>query len=471
MKTLRLLFAGAVLAGLCLPARAAETAAPKTNVLLIIADDLNRSLPCFGQPIVAAPNVERLAARATRFERAYCQYPVCSPSRVSLLSGRRPEQTRMFGNEGPSRTPSLQDAVFMPEHFRGQGYFTARVGKVFHIGRDVPECWDVTEEGTPNGTVIYQPSEPEKLGLADAVAEQGRLDGDTGEGGGWIKLAGAEDRLIDPHTAGRIVELLAPEGPRAGKPFFIACGFRRPHLPWMVPAEYFDRYDAGTLPLPEIGPVRRPGGDPLKPAASADSRRQSLRAYFAAISFMDRQLGRVLDAIDQWELWDNTVVVMLGDNGYHLGTRGGYWGKGTPYEESCGVPLMIATPDREGGRICRRVVEYVDLYPTLADLCGLPAPPATVGRSLRRLLDDPTAPWDHPAYSIGAQGGEPAWLAVSTERFRYVEYSDRKRPAELYDLQVDPREWTNAAQRPELAETLAAMQRLARAHRLAFWSE
>ena len=191
------------------------------NVLFIIADDLNRSLPCYGHPIVKTPNVDRLAARAVRFDRAYCQYPVCSPSRVSFLSGRRPEQTRMFGNEGASRTPSLQDAVFLPEYFRQQGYFTARVGKVFHIGRDVPECWDVTEEGTPGNKIIYQPQEPEKLGLTDSIAAEDKLDGDTGEGGHWYKLTAAEEKLIDPNTARRVSELI--EQGRPGRQTILHC--------------------------------------------------------------------------------------------------------------------------------------------------------------------------------------------------------------------------------------------------------
>ena len=185
MKTFQLLLSGLVLAWVSLPVQGADKPAQRPNVLFIIADDLNRGLPCYGHPVVKTPNVDRLAARAVRFDRAYCQYPVCSPSRVSFLSGRRPEQTRMFGNEGASRTPSLQDAVFLPEYFRQQGYFTARVGKVFHIGRDVPECWDVTEEGTPGNKIIYQPQEPEKLGLTDSIAAEDQLDGDTGEGGHW----------------------------------------------------------------------------------------------------------------------------------------------------------------------------------------------------------------------------------------------------------------------------------------------
>jgi uncharacterized sulfatase len=439
-------------------------------VLLIIADDLNRSLPCYAHPIVKTPNVDRLAARAVRFERAYCQYPVCSPSRVSFLSGRRPEQTRMFGNEGSSRTPSLQDAVFLPEYFCRQGYFTARVGKVFHIGRDVPECWDVTEEGTPDNKIIYQPQEPMKLGLTDKIVAEDQLDGDTGEGGHWYQLRAAEDSLIDPQTARRVSELIE-HGAQGEKPFFIACGFRRPHLPWMAPLDDFDVYPPDRLPLPVAGNVARPGGDANRPAASPESRRASLCGYFACISFMDRQLGRVLDTLDRLRLWDNTVVMLLGDNGYHLGTRGGYWGKGTPYEDSCGVPLLIAAPGKAQAASCRRVVEYVDFYPTLVELCGLPPRRDLEGRSLRPLLDDPISPWDHAAFSIGAKNNEPAWLAVSTDRFRYVEYADPRRPPELYDIQADPREWTNLAGQAEHAETLAKVKKLAAEHQAKFWTQ
>ncbi len=470
MRTIQFLVATLPLAAVGLSIQAAEKSAQRPNVLFIIADDLNRSLPCYGHPIVQTPNVDRLAARAVRFDRAYCQYPVCSPSRVSFLSGRRPEQTRMFGNEDASRTPSLQDAVFLPEYFRQQGYFTARVGKVFHIGRDVPECWDVTEEGTPDGKVIYQPQEPQKLGLADSITAEGQLDGDTGEGGHWYTLEAVEDKLIDPNTARRVSELIE-RGNQGGKPFFVACGFRRPHLPWMVPSEFFELYAPATVPLPVRGDVPRPGGDPQQPAASDDSRRASLRAYFACISFMDRQLGRVLDTLDRLELWDNTIVMLIGDNGYHLGTRGGYWGKGTPFEESCGVPLLIAAPGKARATSCRRVVEYVDFYPTLVDLCGLPPRRDLEGRSLRPLLDNPTAPWEHAAFSIGARNNEPAWLAVSTDRFRYVEYADARRRPELYDIQADPREWTDLAGQAEHAERLAKMRKLAAEHQAEFWRQ
>lgn len=448
---------------------ASETGPAKPNVLFIIADDLNRSLPCYGHSIVRTPHVDRLAANALRFDRAYCQYPVCSPSRVSFLSGRRPEQTKMFGNEGASRTPSLQNAVFLPEHFRRQGYFTARVGKTFHIGRDVPECWDVSEEGTPENQIVYQPQEPEKLGLAESVRAQGMLDGDAGESGQWLRLDGAPEKLIDPRTARRVSQLIQ-QGSQSGKPFFVACGFRRPHLPWMLPQEFFDLYPLEHLPLPVKGDVPRPGGDRNKPAASDESRRAALQAYLAAVSFMDKQLGQVLDTLDRLHLWERTVILLIGDNGYHLGSRGGYWGKGTPYEESCGVPLLIAAPGLTRGSGCGRVVEFVDLYPTLLELCGLPQPEGLAGRSLRPLLENPSAAWDRPAYSIGARNGLPAWLAVSLERYRYVEYADPKKPVELYDIEADPREWRNLAGDAAHAGPLEELKKLAAGHRQKYWN-
>jgi uncharacterized sulfatase len=179
----------------------------------------------------------------------------------------------------------------------------------------------------------------------------------------------------------------------------------------------------------------------------------------------------VLDTLDRNQLWDETVVLLLGDNGYHLGTRGGYWGKGTPYEDSCGVPLLVAAPGMAGASDCQRVVEFVDCYPTLVDLCGLPPRRDLEGRSLRPLLSDPTASWTHAAFTIAARNGEPSWLAVSTERFRYVEYADGRRPAELYDIQVDPREWTDLAARPEHAGNLAELRRLAADHRAEYWGQ
>lgn len=440
-------------------------AAPRPNVLFIIADDLTRSLGCYGHPTVKSPNVDRLAALGIRFDRTYCQYPVCSPSRVSFLSGRRPEHTGMYGNEGASRTPLLKDAVFMPEYFRQQGYFTARVGKVFHIGRDVPECWDVTEEGAPANKIIYQPQEVEKLGLVDAIITQGRLTGGGGEGNSWTVTSAPDKKLIDWRTATRIVELIE-QANKAEKPFFIACGFRRPHLPHLAPKPYFDAYADDDVPMPEKSPVVHPR---VKSTPSDTDTRDGMHSYLACVTFMDAQLGRVLDAMDRLKLWDNTIVILIGDNGYHLGSRGGYWGKGTGYDESCGVPMIVVASGKSKNTACKRVVEYLDLYPTLVEMCGLPPTKGLEGRSIRPLLNDPHAPWDHAAFSIVARQDKPSVLAVSTERYRLIENEDGRGGIELYDIQADPREWNNLAEKSEHAAALSRLRHLAQEHKAKLW--
>ena len=440
-----------------------RAAAP--NVLFIIADDLTKTLPAYGYTLAQTPNVDRLAARSVRFDRAYCQYPVCSPSRVSFLSGRRPEQTGMYGNEGASRTPLLKDAVFLPEHFKANGYFTARLGKVFHIGRDVPECWDVTEEGSPGKAIVFQPQEAEKLGLEKLVTATHRLKGVGGEGASYAILSGGADQLIDVRNGKRAAELLKQGAQQnaAGKPFFLAVGFRRPHLPHLATQEFFDRYPAEKMPLPESGGPKISG---IKSDIAAADSREALRGYLACVSFMDEQLGRVLDALDANQLWSNTIVVLLGDHGYLLGSRGGWWGKNVLYNEAASTALFVAAPGKAKGVSSPRVVEFLDFYPTLAELCGLPAPVGAEGKSFVPLLTKPEAPWDHVAYTMVAKGNRPAGLAVSSERFRYLENADGV--VELFDVQADPREWRNLTGVSAHAADLDAMKKLAADYKARF---
>ncbi|MEQ2005322.1 MAG: sulfatase [Limisphaerales bacterium] len=439
----------------------------RPNVLFIIADDLTKTLPCYGYPLAKAPNVERLAARALRFDRAYCQYPVCMPSRTSFMSGRRPESTGRLGNEGATRTPQLQDAIFMPQHFKANGYFTARLGKVFHIGADVPECWDVTEEGSPGPRIVYTGAELEKLGLTGNVVAHhefgrgGATFGD-GEGSTYSILNGGKDKLIDVRNGKRAAELIAEHAGKA-QPFFLACGFRRPHLPHLATSEYFDLYPADKMPLPQIGGPKMPS---IKKPVPDHNSREALRGYLACVTFMDEQLGRVLDALDAHQLWDNTIVVLLGDHGYLLGSRGGWWGKGVLYNEAASTALLVAAPGKAKGVGCSRVVEFLDLYPTLADLCGLPAPAGVEGRSFTPLLVNPGAPWEHAGYTMVAPQGKPAGLAVSTERFRYLENANGSQ--ELFDVQADPREWVNLADQPAHAADLARLKKLAADYKTRF---
>lgn len=433
----------------------------RPNVLFLIADDLTKTLPCYHYPLVEAPNVTRLAARAVRFDRAYCQYPLCLPSRMSFLSGLRPERTGKFGNDLASRQDPVPAGVtFLPQHFKANGYFTARLGKVFHIGSDVPSCWDVTEEGTPGQEIIYTPAELDRLGLTGFVTahhEFGRRGQGAGggEGATYAILNGGNERLIDVRNAHRAAELIA-ERAGSGQPFFLACGFRRPHGPHVAPAEYFAPYPADRMPVPAGGGPVMPGI--RQPVPAADSQ-EALRGYLASVTFMDAQLGRVLDALDQHHLWENTIVVFFGDHGYLLGSRGGWWGKGVLYNEAASTVLLVAAPGRAQGTACPRVVEFLDLYPTLADLCGLPAPKNVDGRSFAPLLTDPLAPWPHAAYTILAARGRPNGLAVSTDRFRYLEHPDGRE--ELFDIEADPREWVDLATQPAHATDLAPMKALA----------
>ncbi|MBX7123782.1 MAG: sulfatase [Opitutaceae bacterium] len=446
-------------------AAASSRAVPihRPNVLLIIADDLTKTLPCYGYPIARTPNVDRLAARSVRFDRAYCQYPLCMPSRASFLSGRRPENTGILGNVGKTqRTPQLRDAIFLPQHFRANGYFTARLGKVFHIGRDVAECWDISEEGTPNSEIIYTPLEDTRLGLKENTIAHFELarDGNR-ESASYSVLGGGKEKLIDVRNGQRAAELIAEHAGRA-QPFFLACGFRRPHQPHTVPAPSFVPYPTDKMPLPVSGGPSIPGSKPV----SAHESQEALRGYLASVTFMDEQLGHVLDSLDTHRLWDNTIVVFMGDHGYLLGSRGGWWGKEVLYDEAASTVLLVAAPGMARGTLSPRVVEFIDLYPTLAELCGLPQPTGIDGRSFAPLLAEPAAPWDHAAYTTVATRGHPTGLAVSTERFRYLENADGSQ--ELFDIKADPREWENLFNEPKHAESLAQLQKLAAEYKRAF---
>lgn len=440
----------------------------RPNVVLIIADDLTKTLPCYGYPLAQAPNVERLATRAVRFDRAYCQYPLCMPSRISFLSGRRPERTGILGNVGATRrTPELKDAIFLPQHFRANGYFAARLGKVFHIGRDMAECWDISEEGTPGSEIIYTGMESTRLGITGNIVEhhefgRGSNPAGGGEGATYSVLNGGKEKLIDVRNGKRAAELIAEHAGRV-QPFFLACGFRRPHQPHIAPAESFAPYPAETMPLPASGGPVIPGI--IKPVPARDSQ-EALRGYLASVTFMDEQLGRVLDALDTHHLWDNTLVILMGDHGYLLGSRGGWWGKGVLYNEAASTVLLVAAPGKAQGKSSPRVVEFIDLYPTLVELCGLPMPRGIDGRSFARLLAEPTAPWEHAAYTTVAAGGKPVGLAVSTGQFRYLENADGSR--ELFDIQSDPREWKNLVGERQHAGDLEGLRDLAEGYKRTF---
>jgi uncharacterized sulfatase len=442
------------------PSPSAASADSPVNVLLIIADDLNCDLGCYGHRIVKTPNLDKLAEESVRFEKAYVQYPICNPTRASFLTGLYPETIRVFNNSDHLRQ-ALPDLVTLPQLFRSGGYFTAAFGKVFHRGvlpdqeleMEDPPSWDLRERG--------REGERARRGT-------GR-DFPSGSPFGyrWLAAEGDDEDQKDGAIASEAIRFL--EGRREG-PFFLAVGFHRPHVPLQCPRKYFDLYSledfeapAPSEPSPEA-PKALPSDDSESSFASwsDDDRREFLRGYAACVSFMDAQAGRVLDALDRLHLTESTIIVFLGDQGFHLGEQG-WWGKNTLFERSLRVPLLVRAPGAKGnGRSCSALVELVDLYPTLAELCALPAPPGLEGKSFRSLLENPAGDGRKAAYSILRRGRSVAGRTVRTERWRYTEWNGGALGTELYDYASDAAEESNLASDPAHSKTKGELAKLLR---------
>lgn len=455
------------------------------NVLYLVSDDLNNRLGCYGDPLVKSPHIDRLAARGVRFDRAYCQFPLCNPSRASFLTGLRPDHTRVHENSTQFRR-HVPDCVTMPQTFQRAGYFVARVGKLYHYG--VPT--QIGTDGLDDPPSWMQVVNPRGRDKDDEPKIFSLVPGQFGGTLSWLAAEGTDDEQTDAIGAGAAIQLLEQHRDR---PFFLAVGFYRPHTPYVAPKKYFDLYPRDQIPLPEV-PSNERDGAPAAAYGSAKKeqeqltdalRREAIQAYFASTTFMDAQVGRVLEALERLGLDKHTIVVFHSDHGYHLGEHG-LWQKMSLWENSARVPLVVYDPRAKGnGRACGRTVELVDLHATLADLCVL-APPANLdGDSLRPLLDDPQAPWSHPAFTqvsrgtpVGtfaapAAGSGPApggkkkkgpggfmGYSVRTERWRYVEWDGGRQGAQLYDHEADPLERHNLADDPRHAATVAELRAL-----------
>lgn len=432
---------------------AAAPAAKKLNVLLIVADDLRDTLGCYGNTAVRTPNIDRLGARAVRFDRAYVQYTVCNPSRSSFLTGLRPDQTGITDNRTPLRD-RLPEAVTFPQLLKNAGYHAEAFGKIFHLGggrdatlrekwMDVSHSWDAAQsfEATPVGGKK----------LAGRDLSQGKLAWCN-----WGAMAGGDDDQPDGQLARAVSARIEELGAR---PWIIGAGFMKPHDPFIAPQKYFDLYPDNSLTL------HRPPGDqtPAPPLAvgfgelgatfaqfTDRERLEFQRAYYACTSFMDAQVGRVLDTLDRLKLWESTIVIFIGDHGYHLGERA-WWNKNTLFERSCRAPLLIAAPGVSPG-VARGLVEFVDLYPTVAELCGLVPPPGLAGQSLRPLLGNPAAPGKPAAFTLVTRGSARG-DSIRTDGWRFTRWSDGA--VELYDHAADPEEDRNVAvQHPDVVRDL-----------------
>ena len=457
-----LLFAFLSLLAANCDARAAEANdAKKPNVLFIAVDDLNTCMGCYGDPLVKTPNIDRLAARGVRFDKAYCQFPLCSPSRVSLLTGLRPETTRIFELKTDFRT-ILPEAVTLPQAFQRAGYFTARVGKMFHYGvpgqigtsgLDDPRSWNQVvnprgrDKEEEDKVVNYTP----RRGLGSAMS--------------FYAADGTDEEQTDGKAATEAIRLLEERGQA---PLFLGVGFYRPHTPYVAPKRYFDMYPLSSIKLPDNPPddwedIPEPALNirPFNYGLTDEQCRECTRAYYASITFMDAQVGRLLDALDRLKLADNTIIVLWGDHGYLLGEHG-QWMKQSLFEESARVPVIISAPGEKGnGQGCPRVVETIDIYPTLCDLAGVAAPDNLAGVSLRPLLENPMAPWSRPAFTQVRRQGFPG-RSVRTERWRYTEWDHGRKGVELYDHEADPREFKNLARDPKYAATVRQLRGLLR---------
>lgn len=459
---------GATAAAWALPTVGAP-ATRRRNVLFIAVDDLRPQLGCYGHEQMVSPHLDRLASAGVPFSRAYCQQAVCAPSRASLLTGMRPDGTGIYDLFTPVRK-KLPQVVTLPQHFKDSGYRTYSLGKIYHHRNDDAPGWG--EKPWHPGGPSYQ--WPDSQALDEYAARRSRGQAFRRRGPATEAADVADNEYPDGKIADRAIELLRSPGDR---PFFLAVGFYKPHLPFIAPKRYWDLYDPTQIDLadnplkpkdcPDIamhtwGELRSYRGIPARGPLSDDMARHLVHGYYACTSYVDAQIGRLLAELDRLGLRDDTVVVVWGDHGWSLGEHG-LWCKHSNFETCVHVPLILHAPGMRGnGRPCPALVEFTDLYPTLCDLCGLPLPSHLDGKSLRPLLDDPGTQWDSAAYSQYPRGKRMGY-SMRTDRYRYTEWLERDRKTvvarELYDHRSDPGENVSLALGPEHEALMARLSR------------
>lgn len=425
---------------LCMPAFAANPPA-RPNVLFIAVDDLRDWIGYFGHnPQSKTPNYDRLSRMGTSFTRAYCASPVCNPSRTALMSGLLPSTSAVYENNIDFR-PIIPPAKMLTTAFREAGYYVHGAGKIYHEAYRRREEWDdylEKERGDP------------------------RPPAGRSEGVGGIKFAPLDCRDDELSDWGIADYGIASLQRKHDQPFFLAVGFHKPHMPWNVPRKWFDLFPLESIKLP---PYLENDLDDLPPAAvrmahpetdhvpmqKSDRWKEAIQAYLATIAYCDMNLGRLLDALEQSAYRDNTIICLWGDHGWHLGEKH-HWRKFALWEEATKAPFMWVVPGvTKPNTICERTVDFMSIFPTLTDLCGIPTPAHNEGVSIRRLLADPKASWDLPALTTYRFNNH----TVRSEGWRYIRYANGDE--ELYDETRDPNEWTNLAAKPEFAARKAEL--------------
>jgi iduronate 2-sulfatase len=436
-------------------------AAKRMNVLFIASDDLRCDLGCYGDPLVKSPNLDALAKQGLRFNRAYCQQAVCNPSRASLLTGRRPDTLKLYNLTKHFRD-EIPDVVTLPEHFKNNGYFTQNIGKVFHN-------WRTETQGDPQSWSV-----PAVMHYNTHGADKPQVEGEPPPDQAPHPRTEARDVPDEAYFDGRIADLAVQalqERKEAQQPFFLAVGFWKPHLPFNAPLKYWNQYQRSQFSLPD-----NPDPPENVPSLALHDCRELFRSsngqpptdeetlelrhgYFAAISYMDTQVGKILSTLDELGLRDETIIVFWSDHGFHLGEHS-LWCKTSNFENDARVPMIVAPPNyAHAGETTDALVELLDLYPTLVDLCGLPKVDGLEGVSLRPVLKNPElavkdfALTQHPrpAYYKGAP--EAMGYSLRTNGYRYTEWRDWKTgkvvAQELYDHKADPAENHNVAKQQE----------------------
>ena len=457
----------------------------RPNILLILVDDLKTAIGCYGDPLAKTPNIDRLAARGIRFERAYCNQAVCAPSRNNLLLGTRSTSLGIY-SLGQNFRQAAPNAVTMPQFFMRRGYRTEAIGKVLHTGHgnhDDPNSWSVpslhekvVEYLLPTNSASGQLTREEAFFTNQMLNQIRSLP----RGAAWEMTDVPDNAYADGRIAGEGIRRLQAAKQRPNQPFFLALGFVKPHLPFTAPKKYWEMHDPEAFPVspnqkhPEGAPsyAGKKGGEIINYAPltienlkNETIQRKLIHGYYAAASFVDAQIGRVLDELDRLEFSQNTIIVLWGDHGWHLGDHG-YWTKHTNYEQANRIPLIIVAPGINiQGHTTQQLAETVDLYPTLAELTGLPAPtvPQPIdGISLVPVLRDPSRSIRNHAYHCYPRRGRMG-RAIRTEQYRLVEWKKIGSPAnsaeyELYDYINDPGETQNlASEQPETLHRLAAI--------------
>ncbi len=454
----------------------------KPNVLFIAVDDLKPLLGCYGNPHIKSPNIDRLARNGMVFLNTYCQQAVCAPSRASLMSGLRPDASGVHDLDTPLRTVQ-PDVVTLPQHFKSNAYTSLSLGKIYHHPhRDDPQGWSEREWNPGGNWMSY--AAPQTLDYIDKLTEEAIKNGwepkwqGEKKNGPATEMADLPDEdYRDFKTASQAIETMRR---LKGTPFFLATGFYKPHLPFAAPKRYWDLYLRGKIKLPDW--VTKPEGAPdiaLQPSwelraycdippegpIPEEKGKELIHGYYACVSFIDAQVGRLLSALDELGLADNTIVILWGDHGWHLGDHG-IWCKHTNYEQATRSPMIISYPGMKSkGTKTKAMSEFVDIYPTLCELAGLPLPSHLEGTSLVPVLEDPAREWKKAAFSQ-----YPRWTpadmgySLRTQRYRYTEWINKKDGSvtyrELYDYEADPAETVNLAAKPGHEGLLQELARL-----------